>query len=42
MFTVQICHREQVILHYFPLHQAETLQTLKSNLGSSFVNDIGL
>ena len=40
--SVQICHREQVILNYFPLHQADSLNQLKSNLCSSFVNDIGL
>ncbi|KAH9389796.1 hypothetical protein TYRP_007343, partial [Tyrophagus putrescentiae] len=37
---VQICHREQVILHYFPLHQINTLKALKANLCSAFVHDI--
>ncbi len=30
-----------MILHYFPLHQINTLKALKANLCSAFVHDIG-
>lgn len=38
---VQICHREKVLLHYFPLHQTTTLNELKSNWCYQFAYNVG-
>lgn len=39
---VQICHRENVIRHYFPLHDQECLKRLKANWYRSFVSNLGM